>query len=393
MHAHSTDDPLLEYFRGHSSELLAILEESVSFDTPAGRAELVAAFVRHYRGLVEKAGMVADEIPGPAGPHLFAEKRPLKETRPPIVLVGHADTVWPVGEVERRPPRIEDGCLYGPGVYDMRAGLCLIVAALRYLDETGIELPCRLQMFVAADEEDGSFTAHPHMERLLSVEAVALVPEPPGADGSLKGERKGVGQYQVDIEGCEAHAGVEPERGASAVHEMARRILELERFADPSKGVTINVGLATGGTAANVVAGRARLGVDVRFDHELDGEEVHRRILSLTAVDPRITVAVKGGIIFPPLEATARNRRVCERAVEIAKSMGLEIGVEKSGGGSDGSFLSALGLGVVDGLGVDGGGAHALHEHVRIDRLAPRAAFFTRLILDLAGVPPPPASR
>ena len=125
MPAPSSADPVLEYFQQHEVELLAVLEKLVSLDTPTGHADLVAAFVRHYRGLVEDVGMSVDEIPGPAGPHLFAEKRPVNETRPPIVLVGHSDTVWPVGEVERRPPLIEDRCLYGPGVYDMRAGLCL----------------------------------------------------------------------------------------------------------------------------------------------------------------------------------------------------------------------------------------------------------------------------
>ena len=142
-----------------------------------------------------------------------------------------------------------------------------------------------------------------------------------------------------------------------------------------------------GGTAANVVAGRASLTIDMRFDHAVDGEEVNRRILSLAAEDPGVSLTVEGGIIFPPLEATDRNRPLSARAVEIAKSMGREIGVEKSGGGSDGSYLSAMGLGVLDGLGVEGGGAHALHEHIRVDRLAVRAAYFTRLILELASEP------
>ncbi len=384
MPAPLSSDPVLEYFQRHEEELLAVLEKLVSLDTPTGDADLVAAFVRHYRDLVEDVGVAVEEIPGPAGPHLFAEKLAAKETRSPIVLVGHSDTVWPRGEVERRPPRIEDGRLYGPGVYDMRAGLCLIVGALRYLDHAGVELACRLQLFVSADEEEGSFTAHPHMERLISPGAIALVPEPPGADGSIKGERKGVGQYRVELRGREAHAGVDPDAGASAVHEMARRILEVRKYVDPSKGVTVNVGKAGGGTAANVVAGRASLTIDVRFDHLTDGEEVNRKILSLEAGDPRVALTVKGGIIFPPLEATERNRPLCARAVEIAKAMGLEIGVGKSGGGSDGSFLSAFGLGVVDGLGVEGAGAHALDEHIRVDRLAVRAAYFTRLILALA---------
>jgi glutamate carboxypeptidase len=251
----------------------------------------------------------------------------------------------------------------------MRAGLCLIVGALGYIRDAGIDLPSRLQLFISADEEEGSATAHPHMERMLSRD----------------GERKGVGQYRVELRGREAHAGVEPDEGASAVHEMARRIIEVQGFVDLSKGVTVNVGKVEGGTAANVVAGRASMTIDLRFDHLSDGEKVHRRILSLASDDPRVSLAVKGGIIFPPLEATERSLPLCARAVEIARDMGLGIGIEKSGGGSDGAFLSALGLGVVDGLGVDGGGAHALHEHIRIDRLALRAAYFTRLILEFGG--------
>lgn len=386
MNVEPTNDSILQHFQERIEDFLALLKFLVEHESPSNHKLLVGAFVTEYRSLLEEVGFHCEEISGPAGPQLFAEKRGAHETASPLVLVGHSDTVWPAGEVERRPPRIKDGKMYGPGIYDMRGGLVLIIAALRFLHHEGRELPCRLQVFLSADEERGSVTAKPQMEHLLSSKATALVVEPPTPDGGLKAERKGVCIYDLKLIGREAHAGAEPEKGASAIHELARQIVAIEKFADSACGITVNVGQVQGGMATNVVAASARAGIDVRFERSSDGEKIDRKFRSLVSQTPGVQLRLHGGIVFPPLELTPRNRQLCDVALQVAKEMGLQMRLGKTGGGSDGCFLSACGLGVLDGLGMEGGGAHAHDEHIVIDRLPVRAAFLTRLILTLTEI-------
>ncbi|MBI4606388.1 MAG: M20/M25/M40 family metallo-hydrolase, partial [Planctomycetes bacterium] len=240
-------------------------------------------------------------------------------------------------------------------------------------------------VFVSADEEVGSPTAHPPMERLVPRGATALVLEPPLEDGSLKVRRKGVGMYRLEVEGAEAHAGLDPERGASAVAEVARRVLEVLSWADPARGITVNIGRIEGGIATNVVAGRAAAGIDMRFDELPAGEEIHRRLLELRPQDLRTRIAVTGGIIFPPLVPDAATERLAAIAQRVGRELGLELGLGKSGGGSDGCHLASRGVQVLDGLGVEGGGAHSPGEHVLIERLPVRAALLASLVLALDG--------
>ena len=361
--------------------MLDVLEHLVSMETPSGNAQALESFVKAYGALLEKAGVAWKAISGSGGPHLFGELVPTKELSPPIVLVGHSDTVWPLGEVTRRPPRREDGRVYGPGVYDMRAGLVILLFALRYLREMGQALSRRVQVFLSADEELGSRSAHPHMDVLLSPAATALIVEPPLPDGSLKIERKGVGMYRIEVLGVEAHAGSELERGVNAIEELARRILEIMAWTNPQRGVTVNVGEIEGGIATNVVPGFAGAGVDVRFDRMEDGEDIDRRLRALWPENPRASLSMNGGIIFPPMVPNDRSRELSKKAIGIARELGLSISAGKSGGGSDGSYLAQRGLPVLDGLGVEGGGAHSREEHILIDRLPIRAAFLSRLIL------------
>jgi glutamate carboxypeptidase len=265
----------------------------------------------------------------------------------------------------------------------MRAGLTAMVFALEYLNESGRSLSRRLQVFLSADEEVGSVTAHPHMEALFPPGAAALVLEPPCPDGALKAWRKGVGMYDLQVTGRESHAGNEPEAGVNAIVELARQVLAITAWSDPSRGVTLNVGEAQGGVATNMVAGSATAGIDLRFETPEDGESMDRRLKSLEPVDPRAGIAVTGGIIFPPLAPDERSRRLQDVAIGAARELGFDLGRGKSGGGSDGSYLASRGLAVIDGLGVEGGGAHARDEHIVIERLPWRAAFLHRLILAL----------
>lgn len=365
--------------------MLDVLERLVRIESPTGDTEGIEAFVRSLALLLESAGVSCREIPGPGGPHLLGEVIPAKEAGPPIVLVGHSDTVWPRGEVARRPPRADGGRLHGPGVYDMRAGLTSMVFALEFLNESGRSLSRRLQVFLSADEEVGSVTAHPHMEALFPPGAAALVLEPPCPDGALKAWRKGVGMYDLHVTGRESHAGNEPEAGVNAILELARQILAITAWSDAARGVTLNVGEARGGVATNMIAGSATAGIDLRFERLEDGESLDRRLKTLGPVDPRAGISVSGGIIFPPLAPDERSRRLQDIAVGAARELGFELARGRAGGGSDGSFLASRGLAVIDGLGVEGGGAHSREEHIVIERLPWRAAFLSRLILALDG--------
>jgi glutamate carboxypeptidase len=371
---------VLQNFVARREAMLAELEQLVELETPSGDAEALARFSARYSEALAACGFECTEHPGAHGPNLFAER---SGDGPAIVLVGHADTVWPRGTVEERRPLVRGGKLYGPGAYDMKAGLTLILALARFLAEERWPLRRRLAVLVAADEERGSETAHPLMDALLPRDAAVLVVEPPCPDGSLKIQRKGVGIYSVRVSGREAHAGVEPERGASAIDELARLVLELHGWTDATRGVRVNVGTISGGTATNVIPGSARCGVDVRFDSPADGEDLDRKIRSLRARHPETRVEVSGGVRFPPLVPTPRSLALCEIARGAARSIDLEIGLGRSGGGSDGSYLAARGLAVVDGLGVEGGGAHAADEHIVVERLAPRAALLALTVLAL----------
>jgi glutamate carboxypeptidase len=265
----------------------------------------------------------------------------------------------------------------------MKAGLALAAHVFAWLRGSGAELRRPLALALSADEELGSREAHERMERLVPPDATALVLEPPLPDGSLKAWRKGVGMYRLEARGREAHAGNEPERGVNAIVELARRILELEAWGDAARGITVNVGEVHGGVATNVVAGRAWAGVDTRFDGMEDGVALDRRLRALAASTPGASLHLEGGLIFPPMCPSVRGRGLIDLACRVARELGLEVGAGRSGGGSDGSFLAARGALVLDGLGVDGAGAHAPDEHIRIDRIAPRAAFLARLILAL----------
>jgi len=371
---------LLLHFESRYDDMLAELGELVAIETPSHDAGAISRFVGRYRTALEDVGLACLEHPTPHGPCLSAE---LPGEDPAVVLVGHSDTVWPLGAVADRPPTLRDGKLLGPGVYDMKGGLVLILAALRFLAEHRVELRRRLVVFLACDEEKGGVSSHPLMDQLLATDATVLVPEPPCPDGSVKIERKGVGIYTICIGGREAHAGVEPQKGVSAIEEMSRLVLDLHAWNDPSRGISLNVGRVDGGTASNVVAGEASCDLDVRFARPEDGEDLHRRVLALRPSHPEAAIDIDGGVLFPPLVPTAKSRELASMACDLALELGVEIGSGSSGGGSDGSYLASRGLTVIDGLGIDGAGAHATSEHIVADRIAFRAALMTGLVLAL----------
>jgi glutamate carboxypeptidase len=305
--------------------------------------------------------------------------------RPLQLLLGHADTVWPHGTLAQMPvePGLDEGgaTLAGPGVFDMKGGLTQAVFALAALAELGLEPPATPVLFVNSDEETGSEESSPMIRLLARRSRRVFVLEPAlGPEGRLKTERKGVGRFVVVVRGRSAHAGLEPEKGASAIRELARVVLRLDALADPARGLTVNVGVVSGGTRGNVVAAEARAEVDVRVRTVADARAVERAILALAPETPGVTLEITGGVDRPPLERTAGNRALFAAARAAAAELGIALDEGSVGGGSDGSTTSLFAP-TLDGLGAMGAGAHALDERVWVDRLPERAALLALLLL------------
>jgi glutamate carboxypeptidase len=279
------------------------------------------------------------------------------------------------------PVKVENGCLFGPGTFDMKSGVVLILFALKVLGELGLEPPATPVVFINSDEETGSPDSKRHVQRLARCARRAFILEPSlGADGKLKTARKGVGHFDVTIRGKAAHAGLDPRAGVSAILELSHVIQELHGLNEEDAGTTVNVGVIDGGIRPNVVAPVARAGVDVRIASVEDGERIERRILGLQPSVPGVTLRVSGGIKIPPLERTARNRRLWETARAAGAELGLTLDEAAAGGGSDGNTTS-LYTATLDGLGAVGDGAHAEHEHMDIDATVDRCALLAMLLL------------
>lgn len=298
-----------------------------------------------------------------------------------ILLLCHMDTVWDVGETKKRPFRVEDGKAYGPGVYDMKAGIVQAIFAVKTLQDLGLAPGKRIVVLHNSDEEIGSPSSRPVIEEEARKAAAVLVLEPTALGGSLKTWRKGVGSFTVSIKGRAAHAGADYEKGVSAITEAAHQILRLHGFTDLDAGTTVNVGVINAGTRPNVIAEQATLQVDLRVKTMDAANQVIPKILGLEPVHPEITLEVKGELNRPPMERTEGNLRLFRLAQEIGREMGLELTESGTGGGSDGNFTSALGIPTLDGLGAVGDGAHALTEHVILSSLPERAAIVAGLLL------------
>jgi glutamate carboxypeptidase len=303
---------------------------------------------------------------------------------PSVLLVGHFDTVWPVGQQARMPIIESDGKLFGPGVLDMKAGLGIAALAARALAEVVPE-PRRPQVTLVAtsDEEVGSRTSRAAIERLASDSVAVLVLEPALPGGAVKTARKGVGEFVVEVRGISAHAGANPGAGASAVHELARIITAIEGWNDPSRGITVNVGVVDGGLRSNVVADHARAVVDVRIVRQADAASIEAAFAALAPTNPRVQIQVAGSITRPPMERTAGVAKLYELAREVARSHGTDLAEGATGGASDGNFTAALGIPTLDGLGATGDGPHALDEHVIVKDLPERAALVAGLMARL----------
>ena len=300
-----------------------------------------------------------------------------------VLLLGHFDTVWPVGQLQRMPLTVTDGRIHGPGVFDMKAGIAIAALATRALIETGQPLAHRIVMLWTTDEEVGSETSRQAIEDEARRSNAVFVLEPSLPGGALKTARKGCGQYEMVVRGVSAHAGIDPAKGASAIHELANQICRLYRLPKISPGISLNVGTISGGTRANVVADEARAIIDVRAVTRDEMDAVDGMVRRQRTRNPATRVEVSGGFDRPPLERRDGVVRLYDQAREIARALGHDLGEGSTGGGSDGNFTAALGVPTLDGLGAVGDGAHALHEHVEVESLPDRAALVAGLIANL----------
>jgi glutamate carboxypeptidase len=296
----------------------------------------------------------------------------------PLLLLGHVDTVWEVGTLAAMPFRIENGRAYGPGSYDMKAGLVVLVEAVR---EAG-DRRRAARVFLTADEEIGSLTARPLIEEAARDVAAAFVLEPPTPRGNLKTARKGLARYRLVVHGHASHAGTHPDEGASAVEELAHQILALKGLGDPRHGITVNVGVVRGGVRENVVADHAEAWIDVRVTHADDVPKIEAAMGALAPQDPGTQLELEGGFTRPPLERSPESTQLFEQARAHGRELGLDLHESASGGGSDGNLVGALGVPVLDGLGAEGAGAHARDEHVLLDSIPVRASLLARLLIE-----------
>jgi glutamate carboxypeptidase len=352
--------------------------ESPSTDpaTTTRMAEIVGAHMA-------ARGAQVDVVPGQAHGALVCAKWPSPGDAEPILLLGHHDTVHRLGSLDHNLPRVEGGRCYGPGGYDMKAGLLMAGAALHALTAAGRPLPRPVILISTADEEIGSYDSRALIEETARRAAAVLVLEPAAGNGALKTARKGTGMFIVTTQGRAAHAGVDHAAGVSAIAELAHQILVLSALTDYGRGVTVNVGQIIGGTAVNTVAAEATAQVDLRVTTWDDARRISDRILGLQPVLPGATVAVTGGVDRPPMERPPGTVRLFDLARRLGREIGLTLQETATGGASDGNLTAALGVPTLDGLGACGDGAHTDHEYVTIADLAPRTALLASLLLHI----------
>jgi glutamate carboxypeptidase len=376
---------LKSLFEARQPGIEALIQALVEIESPSGDEVGSKAVVDL---LAETAGRLAcvdsiERVDVPNfGQHLVIKAFQSLAEAGQILFVGHTDTVHARGSVAERPWRCEDGKAYGPGVFDMKASCVVVLEVLRALSEMDLTPSRAITIALTCDEEVGSASGWPLLERVAKSQPTswALVLEPPASGGRVKTGRKGTGIFAIKVHGKAAHAGLEPEKGASAILELARQTERIHSVNGSGSGITLNVGVMRGGTRSNVVAAEAEAEIDVRFSTEAESQEVERFLTSLQPIDERTKVFVSGGINRPPMERTAAVIEMFERARRIGAMFDYEVGEAQVGGASDGNFLAALGIPVLDGLGVKGDGAHAVHEHIELDDIPRRAALLAGLI-------------
>jgi glutamate carboxypeptidase len=372
---------LHDYCRANEAWLLETIEALVRLESPTSdKAAVDRCGAELARRLTAIGARVSRIETSSAGNHLRGE---FGRGERQILILGHFDTVWDVGQLERMPVRREGDRLLGPGVFDMKAGISLGMLATRAIYELAPPHDTRIVMLWTTDEETGSATSRALLETEAARSEAVLVLEPALPGGALKTSRKGCGEYDLVVHGVAAHAGVDPSKGASAIRELARQILVIETLQDLERGISLNVGIVEGGSRVNVVAERARARIDARAPARADADRIDAAMRALTPHLRGTRLEITGGFGRPPMERTPGVARMFEVAQAAGRELGLDVQEGSTGGGSDGNFCAALGLPTLDGLGAVGDGPHAIHEHVIVSELVPRAALIATILANL----------
>ena len=355
------------------------VEHESPSDDKAGCDRMAEALAKEFTAIGGRSNLYLDKK---AGNHLQVDFPGPRGTKP-VLIVGHYDTVYDLGTLQSMPYRETRERISGPGVLDMKGGIVQIYFAIAALQAMEGGLPRPVTVFLVSDEETGSASSRPITEKLAKKAAAALVCEPAaGLQGALKTARKGVGDYLLQVRGIASHAGLDFEKGQSAVLELARQIETVSGFTDVKRGITVNPGVIRGGTRSNVVAAEAEAEIDVRVSSQKDVQRIARMFAGLRVKNRRCSLRVTGGVNRPPMERSVGAAELFAKARTIARELGFRLAEKSVGGGSDGNFTAAI-VPTLDGLGAVGDGAHAQHEFLFVDQLPKRAALLAGLIQDV----------
>ena len=375
-------DKVLQHAKGQREDMISLLRRMVDAESPSTSPDTHQLILSVLRDAFASLGF-GSRTPrvGNAHRHFFARRRNRKRGAKAQLVVGHYDTVWPIGTTAKRPFSVDDNVIRGPGVFDMKGGLAQMIVALRSIRELDLHMPVEPVVFINSDEEIGSRTSTRYIRSLAKRAERAFVLEPSlGEEGAIKTERKGVGRFTITVHGKAAHAGLDPEGGASAILELSHVIQSLFALNDADQGITVNVGTVDGGLQPNVIAPHSQAVVDVRVPTIADGERIEQAIYALEPVTEGVRLIIDGGIGRPSMEKTPRNEALWQQARSLGREMGLELTETRAGGGSDGNTTSQY-TATLDGLGPVGHGAHAEHEFLYIDKTIERAALLALLLL------------
>ena len=376
---------LRDYFLGRQDEIVGAIKTLVETESPSGDEAGSTAAVALLAAAADSIPQAKVEVisAGNYGRHLRVTAFADPGESAPIMLLGHSDTVHARGSIAERPWRIEGNKAFGPGVFDMKANCVLALEVIRALSQFEMRPNQPVVLLLTCDEETGSASGRPLVEAEAKKASSVLVLEPSASGGRAKTGRKGTGMFSLEARGIAAHAGLDPDKGASAVLELARQTERLHAFNGKAGGISVNVGVFRGGTLSNVVAAEARAEIDVRFMSASEADVIQNEILKFQPFDDRVKLMLSGGINRPPLERTEKVLQLYRQAKTIAARLGFDLGETQVGGASDGNFAAAVGAAVLDGLGISGDGAHATHEHIMLDDIPRRGALIAGLIASL----------
>ncbi len=371
-----------DHIRSQQPQLVELLRELTDAESPSKHPRIHDRLRASLLAMFSGIDFHVHEVGMPDGPrHLYARPADRERHAPLQLVVGHYDTVWPVGTLAERPFTVDGNVITGPGVFDMKGGIVQLLLAMRTVRKLGLEMPVTPVVFINSDEEIGSRTSTRFIKQLARRANRAFVLEPAiGDDGIVKTERKGIGKFTVTVHGKAAHAGLDPEGGASAILELSHVIQKLFALNDPDAGITVNVGTIDGGIQPNVIAPHSTCVIDVRVPTVAAGDAIHKAIHSLEPETEGVRLRIDGGIGRPSMEATPRNQALWAHAQDLGRELGLELTSARAGGGSDGNTTSQY-TATLDGLGPVGDGAHAEHEFLYIDKTLERAALLALLLI------------